>query len=140
MSTYHVNIKIDIPVSKLSSRGTTALKKMRMELKQQIVKDCNKNVPFGTGVLRNSALRWASQDNDWIIWDQPYAHFQHTGRVMVGTHSHSPWAKSGETKVYTSRSLTYRQGGSKWWPKTSEARMEAWMRFAAKRFKEAFGG
>lgn len=138
MSEYHLKVIVDIPVAQLQARGTKALRRSRLKLKQIIVQDTNKNVPIGKGTLRTSALRWAAQDNDWIIWDTPYAHFQHTGRVMVGTHSHSPWAKHGETKVYTTRNLSYRQGGSEWWPKTLKARKNAWMEGAKKFFKEEF--
>lgn len=139
MSEYHLKVEVDIPVSELKSRGSKALRRSRLKLKQLIVQDTNKNVPIGTtAALRNSALRWASQDNDWIIWDTPYAHFQHTGRVMIGVHSHSPWARHGETKIYTSRHLTYRQGGSEWWPKTLKARKSTWMSAVKRFFKEEF--
>lgn len=135
---YHVKIVVDIPVSKLSQKGTTALRKSRLKLKQLIAQDVNKKAPIKTGTMRNSALRWAAMDNEFIIWDTPYAHFQHEGRVMIGEHSHSPWARRHEKKVYTSRLLTYRRGGAKFWEKTYQARKTAWMDAMARFFKEEF--
>lgn len=134
MSDYE--IKVDIPVDKLKKRASDTLKKSKTAIKQQITKDCNQNVPLKTGALRNSALRWASLTNDYIKWDTPYAHFQHTGRVMIGEHSHSPWARRHEKKVYTSQPLTYRQGGAEWVPKTIAQRREAWNKGFKKMFKK----
>ena len=42
-----------------------------------------------------------------IIINVPYARFQAGGKVMVGIKSHSPWARKGERKIVTRRSLTY---------------------------------
>lgn len=46
-----------------------------------------------------------------VIINVPYAQFQAGGKVMVGIHSHSPWARRGERKVVTNRNLTYHNGG-----------------------------
>ena len=114
------------------------MRRSRLYLKQLIVQDTNKRVPFRTGTLRNSALRWAAQDNEWVVWDTPYAHFLYTGKVMVGVNSHSPFAKKGETKVYTTRKLTYRQGFANWWKITLQARRKVWIEAGKKFFKEVF--
>lgn len=42
-----------------------------------------------------------------VIINVPYARFQAEGKVMVGIHSKSPFARSGEKKVVTNRNLKY---------------------------------
>lgn len=132
-------VKVDIPVARLKKRGGKALDKAKLKIKQQITKDCNANVPHKTGHLKDSALRWAKLTNDYIKWDEPYAHFQHTGKVMIGKDTHSPWARHKETKVYTNRNLTYRQGGAKWVPKTIAQRKSAWDSKFGRMFGQEWG-
>lgn len=136
MNDSNFEVKVDIPVEKLKRRGGNALGQAKVKIKQQITKDCNANVPLKAGTMRDSALRWAKMTNDYIKWDTPYAHFQHTGKVMIGEHSHSPWARYGETKVYTNRSLTYRQGGAQWVPKTFSQKKSSWDKGFAAMFKK----
>lgn len=40
----------------------------------------------------------------------PYARFQAEGKVMVGIHSRSAWAKRGERKVVVGKNLRYHGG------------------------------
>lgn len=133
-----VTVQVNIPTSDLKAKGERTLKKIKPMVKQRIIRDCNKNAPLKTGALKNSALRWAPLTNDYIVWDTPYAHFQHTGKVMIGIHSHSPWAASGEKKIYTSRNLTYRQGGSQWVNKTFAQKAASWDKLAGSLFKKEF--
>lgn len=107
-------------------------KKMK-SLKQEMVKDINKYVPFGNGDLKKSALKYAATSSKFIRWDTPYAHFQWFGKVMVGIKSHRPWARYREEKVYTSRDLTYRSGGGKdWIAKASDRHLKSWVEFVKK--------
>lgn len=124
-----VTVKFD--ASSFALRDEKTWQKVRPLLKQQILKDCNANVPMKDGFLRNSALRWVSMANDLIVWDTPYAHFQYIGKVMIGVVSHSPWAHHGEKKIYTDRNLTYRRGGARWIEKTMDERMPYWKKLLA---------
>lgn len=133
-----LSITVNIPTGKLTKRGEQALKAIKPKMKQRIIRDCNQNVPLGHGTLRNSAHRWAPLLDDYIKWDTPYAHFQHTGKVMIGIHSHSPWAAYGERKIYTSRSLTYRHGGAKWVDKTFSQKRDSWVKLGRSLFKKEF--
>lgn len=133
-----VTLKVDIPTSDLKAKAERTLKKIKPMVKQRIIRDCNKNVPFKTGALQKSAVRWAPLTNDYIMWDTSYAHFQHTGRVMIGRYSHSPWAPAGETKIYTDRKLTHRQGTSQWIPKTFAQKASSWDKLAGSLFKKEF--
>lgn len=133
--------KVDFRSNEYKERAEKAYEKLRPILKLQIAKDCNVNAPLGDSAhLRNSALRSAAVKDKYVRWDEPYAHFQHEGRVMIGKHSHSPWAKKYEKKIYTGRLLTYRQGGSKWIDKTMQERMSVWIRGAQALFKKYYGG
>lgn len=78
-------------------------------LAQRVKAYCDPYVPFITGTLKNTAF---CGDN-FVRYGQPYAHFQYVGKVMVGVRSGSPWAKRGEPKRYTGRSLTYSGGGQR---------------------------
>lgn len=136
-----VNVNVNFDTGKYKNKAKSAMKSILPKLKLQIAKDCNANVPLGdTAHLRNSALRSAAVNDEFIRWDTPYAHFQHEGRVMIGEHSHNPWARHGEKKVYTNRNLTYRQGGAKWVDKTLNERRDTWIRGAQSLLKKAFGG
>lgn len=135
-----VSTKVNIDVNKQEVRAKKAIETIRPKVKLQIAKDCNKNVPMKNNHLRNSAIRSASINNDFIRWDTPYAHFQHEGKVMIGEKSHSPWARHGEKKIYNGKNLTYRMGGSKWVEKTMAERLDTWIRGAKKLFNSAFGG
>lgn len=125
----HVTVRFD--VAAFGKDIHEAIQKVRPQMKQQILDDCNANVPMKTGILRNSALRWVSMANDLIKWDTPYAHFQYIGKVMIGEKSHSPWARKFEKKIYTDRDLTYRKGGARWIEKTKAERMSAWSKLLA---------
>jgi len=134
-----VDVNVDFNSGKYKSKADSVLKSIKPKIKLQIAKDCNSNAPLKTNALRNSAIRSAAVNDDYIRWDTPYAHFQHEGRVMIGEHSHSPWAKHGEKKIYTGRMLTYTNGGSKWVEKTMGERLSAWVDGARALFKKAWG-
>lgn len=138
MSSDSIQINVNIPVGKLSRRGKEALKAIKPKMKQRIVKDCNLNAPQKNAKLKESALRWAKLLDDYIKWDTPYAHFQHTGKVMIGKDTHSPFARKDETKIYTNRNLTYRQGGSHWVTKTFAQRAQSWGKLGRYLFKKEF--
>ena len=46
-----------------------------------------------------------------IKYTSPYAHYQHTGKLML-TKSGSSYAKKGEKKFYTSKKLKYHTTGT----------------------------
>ena len=126
-----IHVVVKFRVSALAGNIHEAIQEVRPQMKQQILDDCNANVPMKTGILRNSALRWVSMANDLIKWDTPYAHFQYIGKVMIGEKSHSPWVRKFEKKIYTDRDLTYRKGGARWIEKTKAERMGAWSKLLA---------
>lgn len=138
MKNADIEVKMDIDAPRIQTRARNTFEAIKILLKIQVAKDCNLNAPMKKNFLRNSALRTAALRTDTIVWDTPYAHFQHEGRVMVGEHSGSPWAMKGERKIYTNRPLTYTNGGDHWIQKTFAQRHKAWEDLARSLFKKGF--
>lgn len=72
-------------------------------------------VPKRQGTLRNTAR--ISPGGMQVIYPQPYAHYQYTGKVMgPNVLTKKGWrsmAKKGK-KRYNGRTLQHRQGGPQW--------------------------
>lgn len=104
-------IRIDIDIDKaVKNRHFDRAEKY---MAQRVKAYCDPYVPMQSGHLKNSAEVGAN----YVKYLGPYARFQYGGRVMVGIRSGSPWARRGEKKVLTNRSLSYHGGGqrgSKW--------------------------
>ena len=101
-----MSVRVKIDHDKVMKRVDKAKWKTILALKSQIAKDTNANVPKRDSFLRNSVFRSTSKKDNFLKWGGfavLYAHFQWKGKVMVGKKSGSPWAKRGETKIYTSR-------------------------------------
>lgn len=100
-------IRIDIDIDKaVKNRHFDRAEKY---MAQRVKAYCDPYVPFQTGHLKNSAEVGAN----YVKYLGPYARFQYGGRVMVGIRSGSPWARRGEKKVLTNRSLSYHGGGQR---------------------------
>lgn len=69
----------------------------------EVARLCDPYVPVQSGSMKNRRFI----GDDYVRYPGPYAHFQYVGKVMIGSRSNSPWARHGEPKVYTNRSLTY---------------------------------
>lgn len=100
-------IRIDIDIDKaVNNRHFDRAEKY---MAQRVKAYCDPYVPMQTGHLKNSAEVGAN----YVKYLGPYARFQYGGRVMVGIRSGSPWARRGEKKVLTNRSLSYHGGGQR---------------------------
>lgn len=100
-------IRIDIDIDKaVKNRNFDRAEKY---MAQRVKAYCDPYVPMQTGHLKNSAEVGAN----YVKYLGPYARFQYGGRVMVGIRSGSPWARRGEKKVLTNRSLSYHGGGQR---------------------------
>lgn len=78
-------------------------------LGKTVADNLKKYVSFKSGV--QSKQTYSINDGKQVIINVPYAQFQAGGKVMIGVHSHNPWARRGEKKVLTNRNLTYHNGG-----------------------------
>lgn len=81
--------------------------KVQQYLGKKVADNLKKYVSYkvGSGVQEKSVnpIKGGKQ----VIINVPYARFQAEGKVMVGIHSKSPFARSGEKKVVTNRNLKY---------------------------------
>lgn len=62
----------------------------------------------------------------------PSGRFLYEGQAMIGRYSKSAWAKKGEKKVLSGKSLTYTRGGPKWFDKAKAKDGDNWVRIVKK--------
>lgn len=104
----------------------------RRKLKTEIAKDTNSFVPFNKGYLRRSVNDSLREDDNLLIYNSPYAHFQYEGKVMISEKSHSTWAKKYERKIYNGSKLKYRGNGQEQWFEVAKRQyMNKWLSFMA---------
>lgn len=91
-----VKVKVDIPTAKiLKDRGLGSDTGARKYLASEVKRLCDPYVPMQQGMLKNQAT--IAADGAYIVYTQPYAHYQYYGEVMAGR----------APKKYTGRELTY---------------------------------
>jgi hypothetical protein len=64
---------------------------------------CDPYVPMESGILKNTKTYPSDHEIKYI---SPYAHYMYKGILMVGPNG-SPWAKLGQKKHYTGKSLKF---------------------------------
>ena len=82
--------------------------KVQQFLGKTVADNLKKYVSFKSGVQEASVH--SINGGKQVIINVPYARFQAEGKVMVGVKSRRAWAKRGERKVVTNRSLKYHSG------------------------------
>ena len=82
--------------------------KVQQWLGKTVADNLKKYVSVISGVQEQQTR--TTNGGEQVIINVPYAQFQAGGKVMVGIHSHRPWALRGEKKVLTSKNLTYHGG------------------------------
>lgn len=91
-----VKVKVDIPTAKiLKSRGLGSDTGARKYLASEVKRLSDPYVPMQQGLLKN--LVTIAADGSYIVYTQPYAHYQYYGKVMAGR----------APKHYTGDDLTY---------------------------------
>lgn len=112
-------------------------KQARRLLKNEIVKDTEKFVPLRDRNLRNSVIKTITTNDDYIIYDGPYARFLYLGKLMIGKITRRAWAKRGETKVVTNKDIKYGQplACSRWFERSKALCKDKWIRIAKKVYK-----
>lgn len=84
--------------------------KVQVFLDKTVADNLRKYVSFRSGEQEKSIPLDSQYGSGFVIINVPYARFQAEGKVMIGTHSHSPWARKGERKIVISKNLTYHSG------------------------------
>lgn len=82
--------------------------KVQVFLGKTVADNLKKYVSFKSGTQERS-IDYINGGKQVII-NVLYAQFQAGGRVMIGVHSHSPWAKRGERKIVIDKNLKYHSG------------------------------
>lgn len=101
-----MKIKVEFDAKQiLASRGLGATKKVQKYLASEVKRLSDKYVPMQQGMLKNNAQ--IAGDGSFIVYNQPYAHYQWYGKVMAGR----------APKHYTDDDLTYNGApmrGARW--------------------------
>lgn len=84
-----------------------AFKRGRLMLKSEIVKDTSPLTPLDTGALNRSVIPSSHKDDEYLVWNTPYAHFINEGKAMIDPATGSAYARKNASKVYSGRSLRY---------------------------------
>lgn len=79
----------------MASRGLGATFKVQKYLASEVKRLSDKYVPMQQGMLKNNAQ--IASNGSFIVYNQPYAHYQYYGKVMAGR----------APKDYTGADLTY---------------------------------
>lgn len=91
-----VKVNVDIPTAKiLKERGLGSDAGARKYLASEVKRLCDPYVPMQQGMLKNNVT--IAGDGSYIVYTQPYAHYQYYGKVMAGR----------APKKYTGDDLTY---------------------------------
>lgn len=87
------------------SLGLEEQGKVQQFLGKTVADNLKKYVSFKSGV--QEASTYPINGGKQVVINVPYARFQAEGKVMIGVKTKRPWAKRGERKVVTNRSLKY---------------------------------
>lgn len=114
------NLKITtniIPSQILSNRGMGTSNGVNILIAETVQRLCDPYIPMSAGSGAHMKAQYdIASDGSTITYPGPYAHFQYTGKVMVGSDG-SPWAAKGETKSYINQELEYNDSpmrGKEW--------------------------
>ena len=88
------------------NHGLGADGRIQRYIDKEVVRLMAPFTPLDTGALQNSVY----SRNGEVCYTVPYAKLLYYGKVMVSPSTGSPWAKKGEEKVLTQRSLQFKGG------------------------------
>lgn len=132
-----MNYKLKLDEVKLKAKYDQRHKLARKMLKNEIAKDTEKFVPFRGRYLRGSVTQSLQSDDQYLIYNAPYARFLYYGYVMIGRVTHRPWARRGETKIKTDKKLTFSQplACSHWFERSKALNKDKWLKIAKKVYR-----
>lgn len=111
----------------------------RRMVKSEIVKDSAKFTPMRDGTLKRSVIPSSTRDDQYLIWNTPYAKFLYKGLVMVDPLTGSPYARKGARKILKvpHKNLKFYKGansraGSEWFNKAKEMNLNKWLKIYSK--------
>lgn len=143
------NFKVVIDTNAINNRYSERKKKARMMMKNEIVKDCDPFVPMLNGNLKNSPMASIGANDNYIIYNSPYARYQYYGLLMVDPLTgkgaffdpdYGFWSRPGVSKVRTSRPLHHStthhpKACSRWFEKGKTVYGRSWIDVARKIYR-----
>lgn len=93
----------------------------------EVIRFCAPYAPRETGQMQKSATLGTVIGSGEVVYNAPYAKYLYYGKVMVSPTTGSPWARRGERKVKTVRSITYNgapKRGSYWFERMKAERAD----------------
>lgn len=133
MST-KITVKMD--VNQVTKEFERSFNRARQMMKSEIAKDTDSYTPKNKGKLIQSLAPSIRANDQYLIWNKPYARFLYHGRVMIGEHSRSAWAKKYEQKIVTSKRLKYSQynanAGPFWFERAKQLYVTKWIKTFSK--------
>jgi len=131
MASVHVTVNIDPNlIAKRAKRADHILA-------QQVKKDTRPFVP----ALTSSLSRRAKAPDNVLIYPGPYARYLYGGKLMVDPNTGSSYAKKGNTKVLTDKSLvfnkaTHADAQAEWFEASKAVNLDKWIRVYGKALEE----
>lgn len=132
------SIKVNINSAKIIKEFDTSFRKARKRVKSEIVKDSSPLLPMRDGTLKKSSAISQASDDQYLIWNTPYARFLYGGLVMVAPNG-STWAKFNQRKTIKQphQKLKFYKGanakaGDKWFDKAKQKNIEKWLKIYSK--------
>lgn len=131
--------RFEFDEAKIKARFRTQTNLARQLLKSEVAKDTEKFVPMKSGYLEKSVASSLRSDDEYLVYNAPYARFLYYGYVMIGRITHSPFAKRGETKVKTNRKIVYGKvhplACSHWFERSKALYKNNWLKVARKVYR-----
>lgn len=122
------NVRIKVSGKRLQRNK----EKAQFALDIAVMQDMVPYMPFQTGeFIQRTLIDSLSMAGTGKICAgaNPQGRFLYEGKVMVGEHSRSAYAKLGEKKVITDKPLTYANDrGPHWFEKAKEVNLDRWER------------
>ena len=94
------------PISQISKEATGGNRTL-LFMANEAKKLMDPYVPANNMILARNVRTYVESGNGIIHYLSPYARYQFMGILMVSRITGSPWARNGESKVTTGRSLKH---------------------------------
>lgn len=109
---FKITTKINSSSKIIKDHGLDGNGRVQRYIRDEADRLMNPYIPFRDGGLRRNKTY---PNNHSIKYTSPYSHYQYQGKSML-TKNGSSWAKLGEKKEYTGKSLKYHTSGTgpKW--------------------------
>lgn len=117
-SGFKIKVKINNVNKILKDHGLNQEGRVIKFLRDDADRLMNPYIPMDNGMLRRNK---SYPSNHEIKYISPYARYQYYGKLMLAKNG-SSWAKKGEKKVETNKSLKYHTSGTG--PKWNEMMMQ----------------